>query len=133
MNLWNYYDGDLKYPDLNNHSHKKEIAKTNPIWAFDYTSRHGKDEELEPIIAKNAECSYWYAIEVLDDRFELGEPTIAKDPYYSYAYAKNILEAPFKLGEPVIAKNEFYSKTYTRDILKKDFYLDGKLICKYEG
>ena len=35
MNLWNYYDGDLKYPDLNNHSHKKEIAKTNPIWAFD--------------------------------------------------------------------------------------------------
>ena len=29
MNLWNYYDGDLKYPDLNNHSHEKEIAKQN--------------------------------------------------------------------------------------------------------
>ena len=52
MNLWNYYDGDLKYPDFNKYSHKKEIAKTNTIWAFDYTSKHGKDEELEPIIAK---------------------------------------------------------------------------------
>ena len=132
MNLWNYYDGDLKYPNILNHSHEKEIAKTNPIWAFDYTSRHGKDEELEPIIAKNAEYSFWYAIEVLDDRFELGEKAIAKDYYLAYRYAKLILNGPFKLGEPVIAKNEFYSKTYTRDILKKDFYLDGKLICNYE-
>ena len=133
MDLWKYYDGDLKYPNLNNHSHEKEIAKTKPIWAYEYVSKHGKDEDLEPIIAKNAEYSFWYAIEVLDDRFELGEKAIAKNYYLAYRYAKLILNGPFKLGEPVIAKNEFYSKTYTRDILKKDFYLDGKLICKYEG
>ena len=56
MNLWNYYDGDLKYPDLNSHSHEKEIAKTNTKWAFEYVfeyvSKHGKDEDLEPAIAK---------------------------------------------------------------------------------
>ena len=40
MNLWQYYNGDLKYPDLNNHSHEKEIAKTNPNWAFEYASKH---------------------------------------------------------------------------------------------
>ena len=160
MDLWKYYDGDLKYPDLISHSHEKEIAKTNTIWAFDYTSKHGKDEELEPIIAKNAECSYWYAIEVLDDRFELGEKAIAKDYYFACRYAKQILngpfplgepaiakssyysymyarfalkEKPFPLGEPVISKDETYSKKYTKEILKKDFILDGKLICKYEG
>ena len=136
MNLWNYYIGNkqkqLKYPNILNHLHEKEIAKTNSKWAFEYVSKHGKDEDLEPIIAKNAEYSFLYAIEVLDDRFELGEKAIAKDYYLAYRYAKLILNGPFNLGEPVIAKNEFYSKTYTRDILKKDFYLDGKLICKYE-
>ena len=107
MNLWKYYDGDLKYPDLNSHSHEKEIAKTKPIWAYEYVSKHGKDEDLEPIIAKSAK--------------------------YSYLYAINILEGPFKLGEPAIAKDPYYSKKYTNDVLKKDFYLDGKLICKYES
>ena len=135
MNLWNYYDGDLKYPDLNNHSHEKEIAKTNSKWAFEYISKHGKDEDLEPAIAKNDGLySYKYALYVLKGPFKLGEPTIAKhDGWYSYKYALYVLKGPFPLGEPTIAKNEFYSKTYTQDILKKDFYLDGKLICKYEG
>ena len=136
MNLWNYYNNksnQLKYPNVLNHTHEKEIAKTNPKWAYEYVSKHGKDEDLELIIAKNAEYSYWYAIEVLDDRFELGEKAIAKDSYYSYRYAKIILNGPFKLGELVIAKSTEYSKKYTQEVLKKDFYLDGKLICKYEG
>ena len=123
----------LKYNNILNHFHEKEIAKTNSKWAFEYVSKHGKDEDLEPIIAKNAEYSFLYAIEVLDDRFELGEKAIAKDYYLAYRYAKLILNGPFNLGEPVIAKNEFYSKKYTQEVLKKDFYLDGKLICKYEG
>ena len=108
MNLWQYYNGDLKYPDLNNHSHEKEIAKTNPKWAFDYVSKHGKDEELESIISTSSCHSYWYAIHVL--------------------YRKR-----FELGEPAIAKNTEYSKEYTQEVLKKDFILNGKLICKYKG
>ena len=108
MNIWKYYDGDLKYPNLDKHSTSEiEIAKTNPKWAFDYVSKHGKDKELEPIIAK--------------------------DTTYSYRYADEFLNGPFKLGEKAIAKNAEYSKEYTKNILKKDFYLDGKLICKYEG
>ena len=106
MNLWKYYDGDLKYPDLKKRSHEKEIAKINPKWAFEYVSKHGKDEDLEP--------------------------AIAKDSYYSFLYA-HLLKGRFELGEPAIAKDEFYTNEYTQYILKKDFYLDGKLICKYEG
>ena len=159
MDLWKYYDGNLKYPDLNNHSHEKEIAKANSKWAFEYVSEYGRDKELEPIIAKDAKYSYmyadevlgdpfklgekaiakdsvyafWYAKYILKDKFSIGEPAIAKDSYYSYLYALDILEGPFKLGEPEIAKDDHYLKRYTQEVLKKDFYLDGKLICKYKG
>ena len=159
MDLWKYYDGDLKYFNMFDFSHEKEIAKTNSKWAFEYTLEYGKDKELEPIIAKSAKYSYmyadevlsdefklgekaiakdsvyafWYAKYILKDKFLLGEPAIAKDSYYSYLYAFDILEGPFKLGEPEIAKDEFFSKRYTQEVLKKDFYLDGKLICKYKG
>ena len=159
MDLWKYYDGKLKYPNVTMYSHEKEIAKANPKWAFDYVSKHGKDKELEPIIAKSSKYSYEYAIQILEDAFKLGEPEIAKSSIYSYmyatdilngkpfklgepaiaksayhslSYAKEILKGPFPLGEKAIAKNAEYSKDYTKNILKKDFYLDGKLICNYE-
>ena len=133
MDLWKYYDGDLKYPNIINHSHEKEIAKTKSDWAYEYAKKHGKDEELEPIISTSSYHSYWYAYEVLDSRFELGEPAIAKDAYYSFYYALNILNGPFPLGEPAIASNAYYSQAYTNEVLKKDFYLDGKLIRKHKG
>ena len=79
MDLWKYYDGDLKYPNVTMYSHEKEIAKANPKWAFDYVSKHGEDKELESIIAKDAYYSYQYAIDILHSKtFKLGEPAIAK-------------------------------------------------------
>ena len=151
MNLWKYYDGDLKYPNLDKHSTSEiEIAKTNPKWAYEYakaniweyryTNDNKKEElklliakELEPIIATDTYLSFFYASSVTNERFKLGEPAIAKDAYYSYLYAEGILHGkPFPLGEPIIAKSEKYAKKYTQSILFKDFYLDGKLICKYE-
>ena len=158
MNLWKYYNGDLKYPDLNNHSHEIEIAKANPKWAFGYVLKHGENEDLEPIIAKDAKFSYYYANYVLNGPFKLGEPAIAKKTEESYYYAKHILKGEFPLGEPAIAKDMDFSyeyamlinrrfelgelqiakernfaKAYTQEVLKKDFILNGKLICKYKG
>ena len=133
MDLWKYYNGNLKYPDLNSHSLEIEIAKTTSKWAYLYVKRNGKNKDLEPIIAKDAKYSYWYARAVLKGPFKLGESAIAKNIEFSYFYAKDVLESRFELGEPTIAKDSYYSKEYTRYVLKKDFYLDGKLICKYEG
>ena len=133
MDIWDYYDGDLKYPNILNHTHEKEIAKTNLIWAFEYVLKHGRDKELESIIAKDTTYSYRYVKYVLNGPFHLGEPAIAKNAEFSYLYAYDILRGPFKLGEKAIAKNDHYFKKYTNYVLKKDFYLDGKLICKYEG
>src|SRR5574343_446925 len=113
MNLWNYYNNksnQLKYPNIFVHTHEKEIAKTNPKWAFEYVSKHGKDEELEPAIAKNLKDSYFYAKNILRGPFKLGEKTIATDAQYSYVYAKYILSGPFLLGEPAIANSILYSK-----------------------
>jgi hypothetical protein len=65
MNIWKYYidnkQKQLKYPNIFNYLYEKEIAKTNSKWAFEYVSIHGKDEELEPIIAKSTYHSFWYA------------------------------------------------------------------------
>ena len=132
MNLWQYYNGDLKYPDLNNHSHEKEIAKTNPNWAFEYASKHGKDEDLEPAIAKSSYLAYRYAC-IIKKPFPLGEHEISKRYDLSYRYANEVLKGPFPLGEPAIAKNKMFSYYYAKYVLMKDFYLDNKLICKYEG
>ena len=90
MDIWKYYDGDLKYPNIFDHLHEKEIAKTNPKWAYEYVSKHGKDGELEPTIAKSPKDSYFYAKNILKAQFKLGEKAIATDAQYSYVYAKYI-------------------------------------------
>ena len=103
MNLWNYYNNksnQLKYPnvlkDILNHTHEKEIAKTNPKWAFEYVSKHGKDEDLEPAIAKSTKGSYYYAKYILNAQpFPLGEKIIAKSAEYSYLYAAEVLKKIF--------------------------------------
>ena len=106
MDIWKYYDGDLKYPNVIMYSHEKEMAKTKPKWAYEYVSKHGKDEDLEPTIAKDAYYSYQYAIDILQSKpFKLGEPAIAKNTEESYYYAKHILKGEFPLGEPAIAKD----------------------------
>ena len=132
MDIWKYYDGDLKYPELGNYSHEKDMAKTNPKWAFEHILKHGKDKELEPIIAKSAKYSYEYAIQILEDAFKLGEPEIAKSSIYSYMYATDILNGkPFKLGEPAIAKDASFSFMYASDILNgKRFKLGEPAIAK---
>ena len=133
MNIWKYYDGDLKYPNITDHFHEKEIAKTNAKTAYSYAVKHGKFPEGEKAIASNAEYSYQYAFYVLKNKFKLGEPAIAKNDYYAYLYATLLLKGPFPLGEPAIARNDYFAALYTSISLKKDFYLDGKLIYKYKG
>lgn len=75
--------GDLKYSDLSNYSHEKDILKTNPKWAFEYTLK-----------------------DVLKGPFPLGEPAIAKDDFYTNEYTQYILEKDFYLDGKLICKYE---------------------------
>ena len=81
MDIWKYYDGDLKYPDIIDYfydpNYGKQLSIHNSKIAYEFASTNGK--------------------------FIEGEPIIAKSPYYSYEYARNILKGPFPLGEKAIA------------------------------
>ena len=91
MNLWNYYDGDLKYPDIYKYKNKKDIAlafaKFNPKKAYAFLKKYKTDKSTTQLL----------------------ELIIAKDPWVSYEYAKNVLKGPFKTGEKIIASWSFTS------------------------
>jgi len=74
--------------------------------------------ELEPIISKDAQCSYYYAINIIKCKFILAEPAISKDVYYSYLYAKDVIKGRWELGEPTISKDAYYSYCYARYVIK---------------
>ena len=48
MDIWKYYDGDLKYPNVTMYSHEKEIAKATPKLAYLYVKRNGKNKDFKP-------------------------------------------------------------------------------------
>ena len=52
---------------------------------------HPNKNNLEKLISTNAEFSYHYANDVLDDRFFLGENAISQDSFFAYNYAKHIV------------------------------------------
>jgi len=69
---------------------------------YDTASEHDI-ARYERIVAKSADWSYEYAVEVLDGgQFKLGESAIAESAEFSYWYANRVLGEPFKLGEPAI-------------------------------
>lgn len=85
--------------------------------------------ELESIIAKDAEYSYYYAKFVLKDRFILGEYAISQNSYYSYLYAEYVLNGQFEMGEEAIARDADASFCYAKYVLKSRFILGEPAIC----
>jgi hypothetical protein len=75
-------------------------------------------KKREKYIAKDAEYSYLYAIEVLKGPFKAGEAVIATNALFSYFYAMHVLKGPFKAGEAAIAKDAEYSHKYAQVFLK---------------
>lgn len=71
-----------------------------------------KKSNLERNIKKYAECSYFYALEILRERFYDGEEIISKDGFFSYLYAIDIIKGRFELGEKEIFKNVFLEFSY---------------------
>jgi len=48
--------------------------------------------EAEPVIARNPECAYWYAVKVLKGPFLAAEPTIAKNSEWAFKYSRDVLK-----------------------------------------
>jgi len=85
--------------------------------------------KLEEIISIDSQCSYYYALNVIQGPFERGEEIISKHPYYSYLYASVIIEGPFEKCHPFILnssyKNDYiyFLKTINYDITKINEWL----------
>jgi len=77
-----------------------------------------EDSDLEEVLATDAEYSYMYARDVLDDRFPAGEDAIATDAYNSYLYAQWILGGRFELGEAEIMTDPESAFLYARDVIE---------------
>jgi len=90
-----------------------------PYLAYDKARKLGlRIPELEPVISKDAQCSYWYALYVIKGKFILAEPAISKDVYYSYLYVKDVIKGRWEKGEPTISKYAEYSYFYARYVIK---------------
>jgi len=74
--------------------------------------------KLEPIISKDAESSFYYALLVIKGKFILGEPAINKNAEYSYYYAKYVIKGklPDFMHNQMILNNNRYTKHYVKFI-----------------
>jgi len=90
-----------------------------PQEAYDKARNLGlRTPELELVISKDSQCSYWYARNVIEGKFILGEPAISKSAYCSFHYARYVIKGKFILGEPVISKDVQFSYLYAKEIIK---------------
>jgi len=70
--------------------------------------------KLEPAISKDAQCSYFYARDVIKDRFILGEAVIIKNAQYSCWYARYVIKGrlPDFMHNALLLSNDKYAKQY---------------------
>ena len=99
--------------------------------AFD-TGKFPVGSPEETTIATSSKYSYLYALDVLENRFELGEPAIATESYHSYAYATEITKCRFELGEAAIATNAYHSYLYAKYVIKGRFLIGERAIIQSE-
>ena len=84
----------------------------------------GLDEIDLEIISKNAAFAYFYAANVIKERFPEGEEVIGKNVFYlAYYYAVNVLNGRFELGESII-KNSPVRDDYILFLREKLSYDD---------
>ena len=69
----------------------------------------------------DAPWAYYYARDVLKERWPEGEAVIAADGLWAYAYAKDVINGRFPEGESVIAKDAEAAHFYSMDIIQGRF------------
>jgi len=68
--------------------------------------------EAEPVISRDPECAYLYALYVVRGRWEEAETTIGSDPRWACAYARDVTRSRWLDVETVIAKSRQWWQVY---------------------
>ena len=87
-------------------------AKTCYNYALNILGGERVPKKYEDIIKTNAWYSYWYAKDVIKDRFIEAEEVIRTKARYAYCYAKDILKDRWIEAEGVIKTDVEYWNKY---------------------
>ena len=99
-----------------------DILNNNKIqyWAYWYAKNIIKDRwpEAEEIIKNDPKWSYYYARDVIKGRWLDAEEYIKKDPEWAYRYAKDIIKGRWLEAEYIIKTSQHWLS-----YLKKFYYI----------
>jgi len=93
------------------------IATKDPSLLLKYrelTSFKEKWPEAEPVLASTLNSAIIYAEET--GPFPAGEPVMAKSPKVAFWYATDVLKNRFPLAEPVLKENPGYWEAYQEEL-----------------
>jgi hypothetical protein len=87
-------------------------------WAYWYASEVIEDRwpEAEPHLMKEPTWAYFYAFHVIKGRWMEAEPHIIKELKITFWYASNVIKERWLEAEPII-KESFYWPYYVRDVM----------------
>jgi hypothetical protein len=89
-----------------------------PHQAYYESFKIDRNCKLENVIKESAEYSYYYALNIIGNRFLLGEKSICKDARFSYCYARDVIKGRFEMGENSISNYSGWSYFYSVDVMK---------------
>jgi hypothetical protein len=84
-------------------------------------------EPIRHILKTKIQYAYYYANEVIKQRWYDAEPHLKTNPGFAYYYAKNVIKGPWLEAEPYILTSSIYSVWYTINI-KNERWLEAEPI-----
>ena len=76
-----------------------------------------KNKKLEPFIIKNPGYAFYYARDVIKDRWLEAEPIIIIDSSWAYSYAREVIKGRWLEAEDIIATSSYYAYLYALTII----------------
>ena len=89
-----------------------------PAEAYRHCQEHGRNSELEKIIATDPKLAFYYALHVIKSRWIEAEKIIINNPGWAYYYARDIIKGRWIEGENVIATDPEIAYYYAREVIK---------------
>ena len=93
---------------------------TEVIKSLSSTKLYSKSlrQALESKVMTDPEWAYWYARDVMKQRWPEAEPTIRTDPYWAYRYALDVMETRWPEAGPMIRTDPEWAYWYALNVMK---------------
>ncbi len=99
------------------------LSGITPKQAYKKLEKNPNDQNkfiYEQIIIKDPKHAYWYARNILKNKWKEAEEYIKNHPYWAYRYAKDVINGRFLEAEPSIRKSPRDAYNYAYFIIDDD-------------